>query len=683
MKRYHLAPVILVVFILFAIVNYQADAMDFKIYTGYPTWRGFAQVDSCGFHGLRAISFSPEDLQNNPMGLELFPLLGGGGQNKEEERWLKGCSFLFEAEGRDRFDHEMRGFSFFRNEELDSVVGSDEDDSRASNNWARHGDRRFYNEGYLVRGLRDKLDTNYVKPDTLEADYAYLPATWFYKQIFINSTTKYTNYYAVFWLRGKSLPEDDEGELRLKIIAYSGGRRGTLKDTTIQVSDLPTSSYDSLLVRFHKQYDTTNTDPSQWDTTWANTDIRVWWNGNDDVWVDRIDVYDEYAWNTLAGDYDSEVASFINDRYSDPNVKGFKLADEPRPWQMNVNRYWPNYLKDTYEDSFYVETSWAKAFNFYLDYWFADNLPVDWFRTSEYRVNSVKTDTSSDHCGGGTVRTLQGAMDSVLAYIDNMRVYTDGEKPLLYNTATGEYYAWNTGKLALRRPTQWEQEAMVWLPVAHGVNLGSYWDYNSYYMDCNDPPSPSWVCPEDTSAPWIINWEGHKWVAYHRGLVYQDPDQDDWLYRRDPRHVEPNWSVVRRVNKQLRALGDIISDTSSWQAGFTCDSLGSWVSSFKSDRYTDDKAYVEIATFEHSSIDYLLLVNRRCLSTEGQYVRVGLDLPGSQYYITTLEYFEEGDSAAFTDLTYSGKLNGEIPLSTYLEPGQGKFLKITPARRKI
>lgn len=683
MKRYHWAPVIVVGFILFAIVDYQANAGDFKIYTGYPDWRGFAQVDSCGFHGLRAISFSDSDFVHNPMGLELFPLLGGGGPPYAVDRWLRGHSFCFEPDNRDWDGDEMPDHPFFSNWEC---VGSSEPDVHADNGWARYvqGD-----SGWIVRDLRHDMAFNIgAQP------WRY--STWFQRQIKYTppeSTYYRTDYHAVFRIKIDTSTALDQPEVRLYVWSSKDlpnswqcaldPDTATLAYST--VTGPPYGRYFTVDLQFHKYYNQGRVQDHcvDYDTTTTETDLGVWTNGEGEVWVDWIAVYDEYAWNTLTGNYNSECSTFINDHYSDPNVKGFKLIDEPSPQRINVNKYWANYLKDNYPGSFKVETSWRRGYNYYRSYWLKDN-PVDWFRTSDYKVNHVATDTSSDHYGGGTVRTLQGAMDTVLAYIDSMRIEHDGKKPLVYNTAAGEYYHWHTGDLELRRPTQWEQEAMTWLPVAHGENLVSYWDYNSYYVDCNHLPDTTWACPEDTSAPWVINWHGYKWVAYHRGLVYQDPDQDDSLYRRDPRRVEPNWSVVRRVNKQLRAIGDIISDTSSWQAAFTCDSLGSWVSSFKSDKQTNDKAYVEIATFEHSNIDYLLLVNRRCLSTEGQNVTVELGLPGGQYYILGLDSVGTGYDMYydFTDFTYSGKLNGKIPFSTYLAPGQGKFFKIIVAARK-
>ena len=679
MKRYSWLLVILVGFILFTFLDHQAETGDFKIYTWTPHYKNFDQLDSCAFDAIWGPDFGDSDWGANTMGLDMFPMLGGWWRSDPmdniHQEWCTGASFFFEAEARDRFGREMLGFSWFVN---NNCVGTDIDDYTASNGWARMANENDDNSGNVVGGLRNELDTTIVDPDTMGHAmlwHAYRASMWFQTQIWEDSITKHADYYAVFWIKVNQGAQDAQLRLKVEWVKYPN-IRGVLAAETLDVQDLTPGSYDSVLVEFHKEYDTTNTNPDYFDTTITQTDVHVWWNGEDTVWIDRIDIYDELAWNVLTGAYDDTVTAFLNwDKYVGKPIRGFQLTDEPEPEQINVTKYWAKFIKNhPHDPPWLAYTPWAKAYNFYQDYWFEDTSHVAWHFVDFY-INGLKTDSTSDSCTcHPECRTLQEGIDALLTYIDRQKATArEQQKELAYNVAACQAYD-GSSEPVLRRPTQWEQEATAWLAVTHGVNVISYWGYSSGYKiwETGGP---------DLTPPWYFRQGPDTWVAWSRGAVYCDTTTDaGGFWERDRYHWEPHWSVIRRVNKQLHAVGNIVNDTSSWQAGFTCDSLGSWVSSFKSDKYSADSAYVEIATFEYQDTSYFLLVNRRCLSTEAQGVRVELDLPGDQYYIIGLEYFESGDSASFTDTTYSGKLNGKIPFSTYLAPGQGKFFKIIAAQ---
>jgi len=693
MKRYSLLPVILMGFIFLMIPDSRSEASDFKIYTGSPGYKNFDQIDSCDFDGIGCIDFNTPDFNANTMGLDMFPRLGGwdkedGGLNEKYAKWLTGASFFLEAEARDRFGREMTGFNWFLN---NGCEGEDIFDEDASNDWARWASDSLHESGYVVSELRNVLDSSYFDPDTMSHALwwlAYRASNWFSTQIWIDSVKKEANYHAISWIKVNEDAQDVQCSLKVQCIGPDNWRV-YIADTTVGVADLTPGSYASVVLPFRKRYDTTDTSSAQFDTTKALTNVRIWWNGEDEVWIDGVEIIGEWAWNTLNGEYDESVTAFINKYQNRPAVKGFGLDDEPEPYRINVNKYWANFIKNhPHVPPYTAHTSWAKAFNFYQDYWFQDTCAVDEHLVNMYAMNGVRTDTSSDTCtcypNPDSCRTLQEAIDALLSYLDTQRGRAhQEEKKLAYNVGAAKAYD-GSATPGLRRPTQWEQEAAPWLAISHGVDVISYWEYTSYYKVW-DPNGP------DTTAPWYFWWTFPDpdviLVAWVRGLVYADTETGPLRHeKRETHRVEPQWSVVRRVNKQLHVIGDIISDTTSWKEGFTCDEIppGSWIDSFKSDRYTNDKAYVEIATFEHSNTDYLLLVNRRCLSTETQGVRVELDLPGDQYYIIDLDSVGSGDDMyyAFIDTTYSAKLNGKIPFSTYLAPGQGKFFKIIVAQRK-
>jgi len=664
----------LVSFELFFFLDYQLQAEEFKIHTGRPGYKGLVDLKQCGFGAIRGLDFEDPYYPADTLGIDLFPWLGGWVASKWPV-WLTGHGFQFEADDHDWDGNYMPEHHFFWN---GGCVGSPEEDIDAGNRWAR----------YAYEGGPDVGDSNWVVKELgydntpVGGVYPWRYRNWFQLAIeYVTPESTYcrTDYHAVFWIK---VNEDAlDAELRLKVwgIGYSN-RWVLLKEDTVYAEDLTGGSYDSLVVDFYKYYnEARDTDDVQFDTTQTQTDVVVWWNGKDQVWVDRIDVYDEWAWNSLTGVYDDSATAFIAD-HSDTNIKGFTLTDEPRPPQIAVNKYWANFIKGN-DPSWQIPVYWASAFDYYQSLWFKNN-PVDWHFYVNYITNKAETDTTSDYYTSPFERTLQEAMDSLIAYLDSRRPVAHGSsKKFAYTVASAK--AWD-GSITpvLRHPTQWEQEAVPWLAVAHGVNAIAYWEYCSYYEDCE-----RYECKQDTTEPWFFYRDDTLWSAWVRGLTYADTTSNtlpDW--RRDVCRFEPYWSVVRRVNKQLHTIGDLISDTTSWQAGFTCDVVPqSWVFSFKSDKYSADSAYVEIATFEYQDTSYFLLVNRRCLSTEAQGVRVELNLAGDQYFIIGLDSVGSGDNMyyAFIDTAYSAKLNGKIPFSTNLGPGQGKFFKIIAARRKI
>jgi len=669
---------------LFFFLEFHLWADSYKILNyGSPERVGYDQIDSCGFDAIMEPYYSHEDTthNNNSSHLDLFVLLSG----HVHRNWVAGASFYFEADHYDwrRPGQEMRGdTSFF---DTDTLPGEDKDDADAHNGYARRAVEGQHSAGYILANLRrndwsDPYDWwKYNK-------WFSLNRMWSPDTAGVDSMS----YHPRFRIRTSSGADSIELVLEVHVLFDTRDGFTIQKDSLWAADTVDTSSFNTLgeYQYFDVPYRKTHSHAGP-DTIKARTDFRVWWNGKDQVWIDRVDVYDKWAYNCLfTHAYDQPCEDFMDER-DNRHLEGFYLPDEPRPWQMNVQKYWHNFVDSTRPDK-HVFTSWAKVFNYWLDYFLTGN-DAPWHLVNNYVLNGRLTDTLSDTCyyypAPESCRTLQEAIDTLLNYLDKHReIAQDRGKKLGYNTPLGAWYNRQTGKMANRHPTAWEQEAWIWLPLTHGAEVTSYWDYPSWYCNCTREPDLS---PDDTTtAPWFFRDDaGSLWVAYLRALVYRQPDTTGGLWGRRWKHYEPYWSVVRRVNKQLHAIGDIISDTTSWQAGFTCDEIPpeSWIDSFKSGRYSAASAYVEIATFEHNNLDYFLLVNRRCLSTEGQNVTVELDLPGEQYYIIGLDSVGSGYDMHydFTDFTHSGKLNGKIPFSTYLAPGQGKFLKITPARRKI
>jgi hypothetical protein len=137
---------------------------------------------------------------------------------------------------------------------------------------------------------------------------------------------------------------------------------------------------------------------------------------------------------------------------------------------------------------------------------------------------------------------------------------------------------------------------------------------------------------------------------------------------------EPNWSAVRGVNAIIDSIGWLFVDTSSWQGAGQGDTVnlihGSFISHLKSAEFTSP--WIEVGFFKDTvNTNYFMLVNRRCLSTEAQNVTIYLDSAkiGNKKMWYVIDQYSR-------DTTFTGAINGDIPFTTHLDPGEGKLFKL-------
>jgi hypothetical protein len=110
-----------------------------------------------------------------------------------------------------------------------------------------------------------------------------------------------------------------------------------------------------------------------------------------------------------------------------------------------------------------------------------------------------------------------------------------------------------------------------------------------------------------------------------------------------------------------------------------CDTVSlipnSFIDSVKSNEYAPDSIYAEVGFFkDDADTDYFMLVNRRCLPTEEQNVTVYIDsiemgIEKKMWYV--IDQYSK-------DTTFTGAINGAIPFTTHLDPGEGKLFKLVP-----
>jgi len=609
-------------------------------------WPSFGQMDSCGLDGFLAAAVWEEDWDS--VEAHSFKVI----QHLSNWWVIEGQTGIYEADLKwidGRVPPNFTGYYCYGGthrvgREVRDLTGGPE--QRAINGFAWKADSSLDTAGYVVRRLKQPWANELGLNGREEID-----------------TCLY--FYAIFRVKTDDITPCS-GFLTFYAVRETPGQNDTLCYDSLVVdrSELaPANIYKDIILSFH-------TDKRTFRTACGYKSYNIRWNGVGKVWIDRVTVHDSLAYKSIYRRANDETVDTRLANY-DSKVYRWSLVGEPWPKEWPISEYWRQYLdsvnaKPAYQD--YPAMAKAFPYNFqdtlkeYLSAVQLDQLPL-----FIYPFNSSIPESSPG---------VQEAFDSLAYKLDRSRAVCRGSLgrhvELVYIAQTFQEYN-DSGQVGIRYPTAAEQEALIWMGMAHGVDGVEYFTYSSWYVTEDffkaNPP-----VDDDRFHYWIDNTH---WIARIRGLSYYDPDSS--RYRR----VEPSWYAVRRVNRQLSALDSILSDSTAWDKVFTCGKLQRYFSSFESDEYTADSAYVEIATFEHENVDYFLLLNRRCLSTEAQGVRVELNLAGNQYFIIGLDSVGSGNDMYydFVDSTYSGKLNGKIPFSTYLAPGQGKFFKVIVAQR--
>jgi hypothetical protein len=136
--------------------------------------------------------------------------------------------------------------------------------------------------------------------------------------------------------------------------------------------------------------------------------------------------------------------------------------------------------------------------------------------------------------------------------------------------------------------------------------------------------------------------------------------------------------MLKEKSDRIRELGECAHELDWLGAGLNTDTDtigGCFIDSLKSDKYASDTAYIHLAFFEDDAdTDYVMLINRRCLSTEEQNVTVYIDsaqIGDSKKMWYVIDQYSQ-------DTTLTGAINGSIPFTTHLEPGEGKLFKLVP-----
>jgi len=236
----------------------------------------------------------------------------------------------------------------------------------------------------------------------------------------------------------------------------------------------------------------------------------------------------------------------------------------------------------------------------------------------------------------------------------------------------GEFERYD-GKKAyeFRVPTYNEIVAQGWLAICYGVKGLMY--YNIYT-----------ACPPDHKT----NDGYYVYGLFDSGKPDTNSSGDLIFSPRYPQFPNKSFYAVKELNRQIDLVSSELMQL-TWTGGYSLhkrvpasDTYIALVTSWETPgidgrKYPDpkDETYIELGLFKKTdqfdddNLDYFIIVNRRCLSTEGRYVEIEINKSGSQYKSWKLTDIAERKTYFISD-------KGKVTIR--LNPGAGKLFRLEP-----
>jgi hypothetical protein len=429
------------------------------------------------------------------------------------------------------------------------------------------------------------------------------------------------------------------------LMVVDAARDSVLKDTTVCRSDFGEEG-------LYRVFEVGNyTVPSG-----NQMEFQVYWFGEaGDFYIDYVKVYDANGELLMSGQRDQNIIDYVSADWAETeNADGhiiiyrWGLRDEP----PSIDLYMPTAHIDTLLKQVSEERVGIQAFNRIADpdqtheYLLRQNpvqLCVDIYPMDRFG----NLTTGSDYQEEWTEHTeilnaAKSKADSLTKefwLIAQAHTHADTFKggdcpyPLIQWGDTLWCPNW-------REPSQYELRLQTFLGLCYGADAIVYFHL-----------------------PWEKNGDGRLSTGlYDTG----NNDSTTYKWREIKEFTGPRVDKVAPILKQL-----------SWQgAGFHEDVAiitGSFMDSLKAaPAETLSTTYVEVGFFEdNADTDYFMLVNRQCLENEDQSVIAYLDSAildkGKMWYV--IDQYSQ-------DTTFTGAMNGSIPFTTHLDPGEGKLFKL-------
>jgi hypothetical protein len=374
-------------------------------------------------------------------------------------------------------------------------------------------------------------------------------------------------------------------------------------------------------------------------------EFRIHWFGRRDLYVDKVTLYDELGELVVTGQRDDRIITHINTYFNDSAVVD--------AWYMNEELH-PGHDIDAFAPWRHVD-SVLKS------------------------VNPEKRAIAALHYDTLATRYDVNLLEPYELHVDRYPLEGDIE-----NLQT----AWDS---FTSRMNYWKR-----LSLEEGIDFSITAQAHSIYQDtCDDPcgPESCWELKLKLPTPYELECETNLALAYGaKGVLYwkylDGVSIDDssgcttqviiGLLDSDQNYTE-NWHWIKeKIGPYVDFLGELFYSL-NWQgAGFhenVATVTGSFIDSLKpAPGETLLTTYAEVGFFkDDADTDYFMLVNRQCLENEDQNMIVYIDNAkmGSEKMWYVIDQYSQ-------DTTFTGAINGSIPFTTHLEPGEGKLFKLAP-----
>ncbi len=465
-------------------------------------------------------------------------------------------------------------------------------------------------------------------------------------------------YTARFRIRGGILPDPPiEGTDTVAVIMVWASQAGDTIVSLPLLNDSLTTSYEDYYLSYQVDGTISNPccggEPMSPDT--VTTEYKIYWYGNRDIFVDRVMVYDERGRRVFENPViRNMLQQEVQEAWVDTSlVYRWYLQDEPNSIDRFAVYREIDSLISNVEDTEKRRPGMAVMYrpNLREEFaYFADpaEFMQDWYTISPQR-DTATFEAPCDFHSGDTL-SLQCAWLSLCSHLDQTKRVTlnNGKDFWVVAQALEQYY--DNLYHALRMPTPNELACNVYLALAYGADGIIHFLY--YGSGCRTSEAG------DDSVLGLLPRH-----ACSTGVARDTTEQ---------------WRMLKGRSDEITKLGDCIHKLEWLGAGLNTntDTIGGcFVDSLKSDKYASDTAYIHLAFFEDDAdTDYFMLVNRRCLSTEEQNVTVYVDsaeMADEKRMWYVIDQYSQ-------DTTFTGAINGVIPFTTHLDPGEGKLFKLVP-----
>ncbi|MBC8479806.1 MAG: hypothetical protein H8D46_05025, partial [FCB group bacterium] len=345
-----------------------------------------------------------------------------------------------------------------------------------------------------------------------------------------------------------------------------------------------------------------------------DSDYRVFWHGNDALWIGEMTVYDTLAQNLLYdGDYTSAMLSEIAQIQQSPgydNLHSWYLIDEPSADQLAsvsfVNdllpgppylNFYPNYAQQHQHE--------AVNYSTYVDLFIDElNLPV----------------LSFDHYPFGWTNTNV----NLPLLIEDLQLYREKSQ------ATG-YPFWYTEQAFIFTQNGFIDEQRMRMCTFSALAFGA---------------------------------KGIMWWRMKDGMT--NPSSDPCF------QINEHYYQVQAVNADILPIGDDLMElvsTQAWSLPWGNIPEGSWLQAVSTDSLVMGE-FEDPLTEEH----YLLPVNLRYQDGQSIDVDLTLHMTDSPRLVEDLIAIRDGQDDGRVESWFLN--SGEETFTLYLEPGDGRFLRI-------